>query len=31
MVPRPRFANWDTFNAQLEEQCRNRQGEVVRG
>ena len=31
MVPRPRFASWDTFNAQLEEQCRNRQGEVVRG
>ena len=31
MVPRPRFAIWDTFNAQLEEQCRNRQGEVVRG
>ena len=24
MVPRPRFASWDTFNAQLEEQCRNR-------
>ena len=31
MVPRPRFASWDSFNAQLEEQCRNRQGEVVRG
>ena len=31
MVPRPRFASWDAFNAQLEEQCRNRQGEVVRG
>ena len=31
MAPRPRFASWDTFNAQLEEQCRNRQGEVVRG
>ena len=31
MVPRPRFASWDTFNAPLEEQCRNRQGEVVRG
>ena len=31
MVPRPRFAIWDTFNAQLEEQCRNRQGEAVRG
>ena len=31
MVPRPRFASWDTFNAQLEEQCRNRQGKVVRG
>ena len=31
MVPRPRFASWDTFNAQLEEQCRNRQGEAVRG
>ena len=30
MVPRPR-SSWDTFNAQLEEQCRNRQGEVVRG
>ena len=31
MVPRPRFASWDTFNAQLEEQCRNRQGKAVRG
>ena len=31
MVPRPRFASWDTFNAQLAEQCRNRQGKVVRG
>ena len=31
MVPRPRFASWDTFNDQLEEQCRNRQGKVVRG
>ena len=31
MVPRPRVASWDTFNAQLEEQCRNRQGKVVRG
>jgi transposase len=31
MTPRPRFASWDTFNAYLEEQCRKRQGEVLRG
>ena len=31
MTPRPRFASWDAFNVQLEEQCRNRRGDVVRG
>ena len=31
MTPRPRFASWDAFNAYLEEQCRKRQGDVVRG
>ena len=27
----PCFANWEAFNAYLEEQCRKRQGEVLRG
>ena len=27
----PRFASWDAFNGHLEEQCRNRQGNVLRG
>jgi transposase len=31
MVPMPRFANWDAFNDYLEEQCRKRQGDILRG
>ncbi|NIV45681.1 MAG: IS21 family transposase [Gammaproteobacteria bacterium] len=31
MTPRPRFANWDAFNAYLEEQCRTRQSDILRG
>ena len=31
MVPLPRFATWDAFNAWLEEQCRRRQADVLRG
>jgi len=31
MVPVPRFATWDAFNAYLEEQCRKRQTDVLRG
>ena len=31
MVPLPRFATWDDFNAWLEEQCRKRQAEILRG
>ena len=31
MVPIPRFATWDAFNAYLEEQCRRRQADVLRG
>ncbi len=31
MVPRPRFESWDAFNADLEEKCRKRQGDVLRG
>lgn len=31
MVPIPRFATWDAFNAFLEEQCRKRQSDVLRG
>ena len=31
MTPRPRFARWDAFNGHLEEPCRNRQGNVLRG
>ena len=31
MVPLPRFATWDDFNAWLEEQCRKRQADVLRG
>jgi len=30
MVPIPRFATWDEFNAHLEEQCRKRQADVLR-
>ncbi len=31
MVPIPRFATWDAFNAYLEDQCRKRQADVLRG
>jgi transposase len=31
MVPVPRFATWDAFNAHLEGQCRKRQSDVLRG
>jgi hypothetical protein len=31
MVPIPRFASWDAFNAYLEGQCRKRQADVLRG
>ena len=31
MTPLPRLASWDAFNGHLEEQCRNRQGNVLRG
>ena len=31
MTPLPRFARWDAFNGHLEEQGRNRQGNVLRG
>ena len=31
MVPLPRFASWDAFNRRLEEQCRRRQGDILRG
>jgi transposase len=31
MVPIPRFATWDAFNAHLEGQCRKRQADVLRG
>ncbi|MCP4330345.1 MAG: IS21 family transposase [Alphaproteobacteria bacterium] len=31
MVPLPRFESWDTFNAHLEELCRKREGDVLRG
>ena len=31
MVPVPRFPSWEAFNAWLEEQCRKRQADVLRG
>ncbi len=31
MVPMPRFATWEAFNAWLEEQCRKRQSAILRG
>ena len=31
MVPLPRFEGWDAFNADLEERCCKRQGDVLRG
>ncbi len=31
MVPMPRFATWDAFNYYLEEQCLQRQGDILRG
>nr|WP_263289455.1 IS21 family transposase [Tateyamaria pelophila] len=31
MVPIPQFPDWESFNAYLEEQCRARQGDTLRG
>ncbi len=31
LVPLPRFASWKAFNAYLEEQCRKRQSDILRG
>ena len=31
VVPMPRFANWDVFNDYLEDQCRKRQADILRG
>jgi len=31
MAPIPRFATWDEFSARLQEQCRKRQADVLRG
>ena len=30
MVPVPRFASWEEFNACLEAQCRKRQNDILR-
>ena len=31
MVPMPRFEDWEAFNAYLEDQCRKRQEDILRG
>lgn len=31
MVPVPRFPSWEAFNASLEEQCRKRRADILRG
>lgn len=31
MVPVPRFPSWEAFNSWLEEQCRKRQADILRG
>lgn len=31
MTPPPRFESWEAFNAELEEQCHKRQGDILRG
>src|SRR6056297_104844 len=31
MVPIPHFPDWESFNAYLEERCRARQGDILRG
>ena len=31
MTPLPRFESWEAFNDHLEEQCRKRQGDILRG
>ncbi len=31
MVPIPRFADWEAFNDYLEDQCRKRQADILRG
>ena len=31
MVPMPRFVSWDEFNTWLEERCRKRQADILRG
>lgn len=31
MVPLPRFASWEEFNVWLEDQCRKRQADILRG
>ena len=31
MTPLPRFASWDAFNVHLEDRCRKRQGDILRG
>jgi hypothetical protein len=31
MVPLPSFPSWAAFNAWLEEQCRKRQADILRG